>query len=248
MVLKMKKESKIIVFILLLVVAGRLMVAQIQQKREYQSGAEGEDREVDPDCRLSLNILEPTPTLTPILTNTPVSTNTPVPTNIPPANTPTPTSTSTILPPNFSNLACNFITLKDSEGIEVEKIKANTSVTVSAKTTARGVIQYVQLTGNHTRCADEGSSACQILTEGIGNLSVDFTPTQSGRYVFEVNVYSNDCQSLCTVGQHLYQNTAGDCRSASGWRLVVDCRSSADPVCSQCQNGLHCLKYLEVSP
>lgn len=83
MVLKMKKEAKIILLILLLAVVARLLVAQIEQRQEYQSGAEGEDREPNVNCQLTVNIAEPEPTIT----------LTPVPSNIPPTSTPTLTLT-----------------------------------------------------------------------------------------------------------------------------------------------------------
>ncbi len=142
-----------------------------------------------------------------------------------PAVTPTPT-----LP--FPPLRCDYLTLSSNE------VVVGTPITLSVSVSPKASIWYAKVPSLTSRCV-EGN--CQKLP------TATFTPSQPGIYVFEANVYTSDCEYLCSVGQHLYQNPNKNC-DGSSWSLIADCRTSTDPRCSQCKNGPQCQKYLTVNP
>lgn len=107
-------------------------------------------------------------------------------------------------------LTCDALTISETE------VFVNETVTFTRDFNAGSSILYAGMGAG--RVAD----AQQIQVIGDNN---SFTPTQLGDYVFELNVYTDDCNYLCTPGGTLYRNTGSGCNSTS-WEGVGGCDSS----------------------
>ena len=129
-------------------------------------------------------------------------------------------------------LRCDSLSLAETAGV-------GETVTVNWSASPKGVVRFAKVVNVGDRCADFD---CQTLEEGR------FIANEPGLWVFEVNVYSNDCQYLCSAGANLYQNLEKDCQSPrSSWTAIASCfNNQSDPNCHKCQNSVHCLKYLRV--